>query len=73
MQYKEKKMPRNSKRNSPGPRSQRESMKQKAHMEKLRRDSLIENLRDDIADRDAIISILRGRIRTLKHQLRTAQ
>jgi hypothetical protein len=35
-------MPRNSKRNSPGPRSQIESMKQKAHMEKLRRDSMIE-------------------------------
>ena len=66
-------MPRNSKRNSPGPHSQIESMKQKAHMEKLRRDSMIENLRDDIAERDAIISVLRGRIRTLKHQLRTAQ
>lgn len=64
-------MPRSSKRNSPGSNSQIQSMKQKAQMVELRRKAMIENLRDDIAQRDAIISILRGRIRTLQHQLRT--
>lgn len=63
-------MPRQSKRNSPGPHSRIESIKQKARMEKLQKDMLVETLRGDIAQRDVLISILRGRIKALKQQLR---
>jgi hypothetical protein len=48
-------------------------MKQKAHMEKMRREAEMRSLREDIAQRDALISILRGRVRALNRRLREAE
>ena len=57
-------------RNKPGSRSMRTQMKQsllqKAQMERFRHQQELDDLRMTIAEKDAIIHILRGRLKTLK-------
>ena len=62
-------MPRVSKKNSPGPRSQLAALKMKAELERFRNAETIRELREEVQRLNAIVTILRARVKTLKQSL----